>query len=117
MMRLDHVQLAIPAGAEERCREFWAGLLGFAELAKPTGLAGRGGCWFALDGAELHLGVEPDFRPATKAHPAFVAAEIDALAQRLEQAGHPLRWDGAIAGRRRFFTEDPVGNRIEIIGE
>ncbi|TMV82713.1 glyoxalase, partial [Thioclava sp. BHET1] len=44
--RLDHVQLAIPAGAETRCRAFWGDLLGLREIAKPERLRARGGVWF-----------------------------------------------------------------------
>jgi catechol 2,3-dioxygenase-like lactoylglutathione lyase family enzyme len=116
-MRLDHVQLSIPKGAEDQCRPFWTTFLGLAEIAKPAGLAGRGGAWFKGDGAEVHIGVEEGFRPAKKAHPAFVTGDLDGLAERLSEAGHPVRWDYTIVGRKRFFTEDPVGNRIEIIGE
>lgn len=116
-MRLDHVQLAIPEGAEEMCRPFWTDLLGLDEIAKPAGLAGRGGAWFKGPEMELHLGVDPEFRPAKKAHPALVTGRLDALAERLLAAGRPVRWDEAIAGRKRFFTEHPVGNRIELIGD
>ncbi|MEE9428249.1 MAG: VOC family protein [Paracoccaceae bacterium] len=115
-MKLDHLQLAIPAGSETKCREFWIGLLEFAELTKPPALAARGGAWFKKDNTEIHLGVESEFNPAKKAHPAFLVDQLDDLAKRLENAGYPIRWDDDIAGRRRFFTQDPVGNRIEFIG-
>ncbi len=115
-LHLDHIQLAIPAGSEDQCRAFWAGLLGLGELPKPEGLAGRGGLWLQLGTQELHLGVEADFRPAQKAHPGFVVSDITGLAETLTSAGHPVRWDTAIAGRKRFFTQDPVGNRLEFIG-
>lgn len=114
-LRLDHVQLAIPAGAEDACRAFWAGLAGLTEIEKPEALRPRGGVWFAGAGFELHLGVEVDFRPARKAHPAFAVTDLPALAERFGAAGHPIRWDDSIAGRARFFTEDPVGNRIEFL--
>lgn len=112
---LDHVLLAIPAGSEDLCRPFYTDLLGFAEVVRPAGLAARPGAWFATAGAELHIGVDPDFRPAAKAHPALRVSDLDGLAARLAAAGHPVRHDDAIAGRRRLFTEDPVGNRIELI--
>jgi len=112
---IDHVLLAIPAGAEEACRGFYAGLLGLAETEKPAGLAHRAGAWFAGGGVELHVGVDSDFRPARKAHPALRVADLDGLAARLAAGGRPVRWDEDIAGRRRFFSEDPVGNRIEFI--
>jgi catechol 2,3-dioxygenase-like lactoylglutathione lyase family enzyme len=116
MLRLDHVQIAIPAGAEDACRRFYVGVLGMTELAKPPELARRGGLWVRSGEVEIHLGVEADFRPARKAHPGIVVADIDALAARLQAAGHAPAWDEAIPGLRRFFTADPLGNRLEFIG-
>ncbi|MFC7220457.1 VOC family protein [Streptomyces polyrhachis] len=112
---LDHVQLAAPAGSEELLRAFYVGVLGMRELPKPPALAVRGGCWFTAGAAELHLGVEEGFRAARKAHPGLVVAELDALAARLAAAGAPVVWDGSIPGRRRFHSEDPVGNRLEFL--
>lgn|GEM_PF-161747 len=112
---LDHAQLAMPAGREEEARSFYGGLLGLVEEPKPPVLAARGGCWFRGVGAQVHLGVEDDFRPARKAHVALAVLGLDGLADRLEVAGRPVRWDGELAPRRRFFTEDPFGNRIELL--
>lgn len=112
---LDHVQLAIPETAEPRARAFWTGPLGFAEIPKPPALRGRGGLWLRRDGAEVHLGVERPFAPARKAHPCFALPGIDALARSLAAAGTVPRFDGAIAGRRRFFCDDPFGNRLEFV--
>ncbi len=114
-MKIDHIQLAIPAGAESSCRAFWVGILGFKELEKPTMLQSRGGAWFRYDDTEIHLGVEQNFIPAKKAHPALLVTDLDSLADKIALAGHPVRWDEKIANRRRFFTDDPVGNRIEFI--
>ncbi|MCC2651499.1 MAG: glyoxalase [Microvirga sp.] len=115
MLRLDHVQLAIPTGAEDLCRPFYAGLLGMREVTKPTALAGRGGLWLESGSVRIHLGIEEDFRPARKAHPAIAVADLDALARLLSQAGHEPAWDDAIPATRRFYVEDPVGNRIEFM--
>jgi catechol 2,3-dioxygenase-like lactoylglutathione lyase family enzyme len=112
---IDHVLLAIPEGAVATCRPFYTDLLGLAEIEKPAVLAGREGAWFSGPGVELHVGADSDFRPARKAHPALRVRDLDALAARLAAAGSPVRWDYEIAGRRRFFSEDPVGNRIEFI--
>ncbi|MEU8137967.1 VOC family protein [Streptodolium elevatio] len=112
---IDHVQLAIPAGSEGVVRAFYTGPLRMTEVPKPAALAVRGGCWFAAGPVQLHLGVEADFRPARKAHPALVADDLDALAERLAAAGAPVRWSDEIPGVRRFHTEDPVGNRIEVL--
>jgi catechol 2,3-dioxygenase-like lactoylglutathione lyase family enzyme len=111
---LDHVQVAIPAGAEPAAREFYGGLLGMTEVAKPAALAARGGCWFTAGTAVLHLGVEEPFHPAGKAHPAFLVTDLDALFDRL--AGHGYagsRADNELPGIRRFHVLDPFGNRIE----
>ncbi|HEX5115648.1 MAG TPA: glyoxalase [Pseudonocardiaceae bacterium] len=120
---IHHVQVSCPAGAEDRQRAFYAGVLGWPELPKPPLLALRGGCWFQVPGpggpdGELHVGVEADFRPATKAHPAFVV-DVDAVAAALTAAGRPVRWadPAEIPGRRRFHTEDGVGNRLEFLAD
>ena len=102
---LDHVQLAMPVGGEREARRFYSGLLDLDELEKPAPLAGRGGAWFALpDGRQLHLGVEEPFRASRKAHPAFVAADLDRLAGDVEAAGSPVRWDDGLAPRRRSMA-------------
>ncbi|MFL6160622.1 MAG: VOC family protein [Jatrophihabitantaceae bacterium] len=115
LVRYHHVQLAIPPGAEDECRGFWAGLLGMAELAKPAVLAGRGGCWFRGGGVEVHLGVEQEFQPARKAHPGILVSNLRALATRLEEAGAKVQWDPEFPGYDRFYSWDPSGNRVEFM--
>jgi catechol 2,3-dioxygenase-like lactoylglutathione lyase family enzyme len=112
---LDHVQLACPAGSEDALRAFYGGVLGMEELPKPAVLAARGGCWFRAGAVVLHLGVEADFRAARKAHPGLRVADIDAYAARLEAGGARVVWDDALPGHRRFYSEDPVGNRLEFL--
>jgi catechol 2,3-dioxygenase-like lactoylglutathione lyase family enzyme len=112
---IDHVQVAGPPGCEAAARAFYGDLLGLSEVPKPPALAARGGVWFSLGRQELHVGIEPDFRPAMKAHPAFQCRDIDALAARLAGAGAPVDWDGALPGQRRFYTADPFGNRLELV--
>jgi catechol 2,3-dioxygenase-like lactoylglutathione lyase family enzyme len=112
---IDHVQLAMPAGREEEARGFYAGVLGMTEVAKPPVLAKRGGCWFESGGARVHLGVEKDFRPAKKAHPALRCSDYDGLLARLRAAGVTITEDDAVDGVRRCYVEDPFGNRIELI--
>jgi catechol 2,3-dioxygenase-like lactoylglutathione lyase family enzyme len=112
---IHHVQLACPAGSEEALRRFYRDLLGLAEKTKPPVLAARGGCWFAGQGIELHLGVEPDFRPACKAHPGLLWPELDRLAERLSASGYPVQWSDDLPGYRRFYTTDPHGNRLEFL--
>ncbi len=117
-MRLDHVQLAAPPGCEEHARAFYGGLLGLPEVEKPEPMRASGGAWFALGDRQLHIGVEDPFAPATKAHPGLsvAEAELDALAARLEAAGAPVTWDDRLPGVRRFYTADPFGNRLELLG-
>jgi len=111
-MQIDHVQLAAPVGCEAEARAFFGGVLGLEELPKPEPLRARGGVWFALAGGQqLHVGVETDYLPARKAHPAFAVDELDALAERLRD----VTWDDEIPGVRRFYASDPWGNRLEFL--
>lgn len=111
---LDHLQLAIPEGGEDAARGFFAGLLGMTEVPKPGNLS-RAGCWFTGGAVALHIGVDPAFRPATKAHPALLVDDLAGLRRRLEEAGCAIRDDEPVEGHARFFTEDPFGNRIELM--
>ena len=113
---IDHVQLAMPPGEEERARRFYLDLLGMREIPKPAELAKRGGCWFASGSMQLHLGVENDFRPAKKAHPAVRCRDYEELIARLRAAGIEAQEDGNIPGVRRCHVFDPFGNRLELIG-
>lgn len=112
---LHHVQLACPPDTEQALRDFYAGVLGLEEVPKPATLAARGGCWFRGYGIELHLGVEDDFRPARKAHPGMLVRDLDAWAGSLSEAGYPVRFDDGFPGMRRFYSEDPHGNRLEFL--
>jgi len=118
VIELDHVQIAAPAGCEAEARRFFGDLLGLEELEKPEPLRARGGVWFALGGdGQLHVGVEEQFAPARKAHPAFriAADELEELAARLQAAGGRVEWDDSLPGTRRFYTADPWGNRLELL--
>lgn len=114
---LDHVQLAAPGGCEEEARRFFGGLLRLPEIEKPSELRGRGGAWFMLGSQQLHVGVQEPFSPARKAHPALRVApgQLDQMAARLAAVGAPVSWDEALPQYRRFYTEDPWGNRIELL--
>jgi catechol 2,3-dioxygenase-like lactoylglutathione lyase family enzyme len=114
---LDHVQLAAPPNSEAEARNFYGTLLGLPELPKPEGLAEAGGAWFACGRQQLHIGVQDPFLASRKAHPGFAvedARALDVLAERLASAGAPVRWDDRIPDVRRFYTEDPWGNRLEL---
>jgi len=112
---LDHVQLAMPAGEEARARAFYAAVLGLIEEPKPANLATRGGVWFRGGSCRLHLGVEADFRPAKKAHPALLVVGLAALVERCRLAGYPPVVDEPLEGFDRVYVFDPFGNRIELL--
>jgi catechol 2,3-dioxygenase-like lactoylglutathione lyase family enzyme len=115
---IDHVQVAAPAGCEAQARRFYGELLGLTEVEKPPALRARGGVWFACGAEQLHIGVSDRFTPATKAHPALLVRDPEALeqlARTLVAAGCEVRWDEDIPGARRFHVEDPWGNRVELV--
>jgi catechol 2,3-dioxygenase-like lactoylglutathione lyase family enzyme len=113
--RIEHVQLAMPAGGEELARAFYGRLLGIEEVPKPANLAKRGGCWFERGDLKIHLGVEADFRPARKAHLALLVAELEQLQEKLKASGYTLNDDEPLEGYHRVYVDDPFGNRIELM--
>lgn len=115
IIRLDHVQLAMPAGREAEADRFYIGLMGFDTETKPPILAARGGRWYQSGSVRLHLGVEEDFRPAKRAHPALIVHDLDNLATVLIEEGYAVEWDENIPGTRRCYVQDPFGNRLELV--
>lgn len=116
ILSIDHIQIAMPAGEEEKARAFYVNVLGFTEIPKPPELAKRGGAWFQLQNVQLHLGVEADFKPARKAHPAFIVRELDALITKVQEAGYETDTSQpALEGYKRAHIFDPFGNRIELM--
>ena len=115
ILGLDHVQVAAPRGSEAAARRFYGGVLGLEEVPKPASMAVRGGIWFQCGPHQLHVGIEADFRPATKAHPALVVDGLDDLATSLVAAGYEIRQGEELPGRRRLFVDDPFGNRLELV--
>ena len=117
---LHHVQLAAPAGSEQRMREFFVGVLGLTEVDKPADLAARGGAWVRGPGFELHVGIEQDFTPAKKAHPGLLVDDLAGLAELVANAGYEVRHDNPLLAPDggefvRFYATDPVGNRLEFL--
>jgi len=112
---IEHVQLAMPFGGEDRGRRFYAGVLGLSERAKPPHLQARGGLWFEHEGLKVHLGVDPDFRPAQKAHPAFLVEGLNELIRRCRSQGYSVMEAGPVEGYERAYVDDPFGNRIELM--
>jgi catechol 2,3-dioxygenase-like lactoylglutathione lyase family enzyme len=115
LVGLDHVQLAMPRGREDEAEAFYSGVLGLPRVAKPELLAGRGGCWFERAGLRVHLGVEDDFRPARKAHPALAVRDLAAVVAHLRAAGVEVRPGDGVPGMEQAYVDDPFGNRIELV--
>lgn len=113
--RIDHIQLAAPKGCEAAAREFYGSLLGLTEIEKPDSLRARGGCWFQCGDQQIHVGVEADFRPAKKAHPAFAVANLAKLRESLIAHAVKITDDDSLPDARRFFAEDPWGNRLQFL--
>jgi catechol 2,3-dioxygenase-like lactoylglutathione lyase family enzyme len=113
--QIHQIQLAMPHGQEEKARAFYIGVLGFQELAKPSNLAKRGGIWLRANSIEVHLGVEADFRPAKKAHPAFLVENLATLEKSCADAGYAVTRDEPLAGYDRIYVSDPFGNRLEFL--
>lgn len=112
---LHHTQITIPEGGEERARDFYVGILGLVEVQKPPELAKRGGMWARSERLEIHLGIETPFRPATKAHPGIIVKDLDELGTHLEASHCEVRWDDDFPEFRRFYADDPFGNRLEFL--
>jgi catechol 2,3-dioxygenase-like lactoylglutathione lyase family enzyme len=115
ILSLDHVQLAIPVGVEALARSFYTEILGLTEVAKPASMAGRSSIWFAAGPVNLHLGIEEDFHPAKRAHPALVVDDLDEIVDACERAGLPTRPDTCFNNFRRVHIFDPFGNRLELM--
>ena len=116
ILSIDHVQIAMPAGVEDKARAFYIEQLGFTEIPKPPDLARRGGAWFRAGSVQLHLGVEAEFRPARKAHPAFIVDDLDTLIAKVQSAGYDTDTSQPpLDGYKRAHVFDPFGNRIELM--
>ena len=112
--RLNHVQLTIPAGAEDEAREFYGRLLGLEEIPKPAALRERGGLWFQVADVQLHLGVE-EARPRSKRHPAFEVEELERVREFLRARGVEVKDEVSVPGYSRLSFFDPFGNRVELM--
>jgi catechol 2,3-dioxygenase-like lactoylglutathione lyase family enzyme len=111
---IDHVQIAVPEGQEQACRDFYLGILGLREIQHPERGAGRSFLWVRVGSQELHFRPDPDFAPARFAHPGFLVGRAETLAATLTEAGFEVLRDDAVASGR-FHTRDPFGNRLEFI--
>lgn len=115
ILRLEHVQLAMPPQREQDAIAFYEGILGIGHVSKPHRLASRGGCWFESGAVKIHLGVEQEFVPAKKAHPALLVDDLAMLVEALEAKGFAVVNDEPLEGFDRRYVSDPFGNRIELM--
>jgi catechol 2,3-dioxygenase-like lactoylglutathione lyase family enzyme len=117
---LDHAFLTIPDGGEDEARRFYGEIVGLEEMPRPAGLRERGGVWFRAGGQELHLGTDEAHAGTKRPHPGFRVESLTALeelARRVEGAGYDVQWDERIEDRKRFYTRDPFGNRLELLAD
>jgi catechol 2,3-dioxygenase-like lactoylglutathione lyase family enzyme len=112
---IDHIQLAMPAGQEDAARSFYSGLLGIPEAPKPPDLATRGGVWFESNRVKVHLGIDPDFKPARKAHPGLLVHDLGVLVRKLSENGVTVVEAEPLPGYDHVYVADPFGNRIELM--
>jgi catechol 2,3-dioxygenase-like lactoylglutathione lyase family enzyme len=113
--RIDHIQLAAPIDSEETARLFYQGILSLQEIEKPEDLKKNGGVWFSNGHVHIHIGIDKAFVPAKKAHPAFEVSDIEACAYHLREKGVAIKVDDKLPGAKRFYVDDPFGNRLEFL--
>jgi len=115
ILGLDHIQVVAPRSEEAHAKAFYGGVLGLAEIPKPAALVERGGAWYRCGNLQLHLGLEDEFTPQRKGHPAFLVRDLAAMRARLMAAGTPIAEGVQIPGYQRFEARDPSGNRLEFL--
>ncbi|NBI29252.1 VOC family protein [Chengkuizengella marina] len=114
-LHIDHVQLAAPKDSEDQARQFYGNVLGMKEKPKPEKLKIRGGVWFQCGIHQVHIGIQENFQPAKKAHPAIEVKHVIELGEHLKKHGLEVKEDYEIEGVKRFFINDPFGNRLEFL--
>lgn len=113
---IHHAQITVPKGSEDEAREFYSGVLGMKEIAKPSELDGRGGFWLEVGDRQIHIGTEDGVeRIDTKAHIAYLVENIDRWRRILETNNVEIVDGIQIPNYRRFEFRDPFGNRIEFL--
>lgn len=113
--RLDHVQLCVPKGQEEKARNFYCGILGLVEIEKPASLVPNGGFWLQAGDVQIHIGTEPMGTEQSKRHPAFEVVNVGEARAHLLKHGVKLKEEIPFPGVERFSFFDPFGNRVELL--
>jgi catechol 2,3-dioxygenase-like lactoylglutathione lyase family enzyme len=117
IIRLQHAALTVPVEGLERAREFYGGILGLREVARPPELESRPGIWYSFGATELHIQTRPEVMPPGDRHPAFVVDDLDAWHDHLAARGIDVIDQPTIFNRRRFNVRDPFGNLLELMTE
>lgn len=111
--KLDHVDITTPEELEEAVLDWYGSCLGLERIDKPDGTASRGG-WFRIGDQELHV-TQDEHNPPKIAHFGIAVDDFDEAVSRLRSFGCHIEQATTIPGRRRCYTRDPAGNRIEIL--
>ena len=114
VLSLEHVAITSPAELEEEVVDWYRSCLGLDEMDKPEGTRATG-AWFRIGDQQVHVTID-EHNPPKISHFALIVDDFDKFVERLRGAGCHIEQAGHIPGRRRFYTRDPAGNRIEIIG-
>jgi glyoxylase I family protein len=120
---MSHVSVTVTDVA--KAREFYTGLLGFKEIARPN--FDFPGIWYSLGGElQLHIilndqlvrgAAEREKIVARYPHFALWTEDVDAAARRFEGLGLTCRdVISGPTGLRQLFIKDPDGNMIEFLG-
>ncbi len=113
VVRLDHVNITAPGELIEEVVSWYESCLGLKRLEKPEGTR-QEGAWFQAGNEEIHVSLD-EHNPPEKAHFGIVVNDFTGVVDALRGSGCHLEQASTIPGRRRCFTRDPAGNRIEII--
>ena len=113
--KIEHV--AVTVADVRRARAFYEGVLGLREVPRPESFDFPG-AWYRLGNLDLHVIGRDQTDPPSRRHFALWVQDIRATADALKNAGCPVLWEHKYKIRDidRFFTEDPDGNRIEVMG-
>lgn len=112
--RLNHIQICISPGEEDRGREFYCDLLGLKEIEKPERMKKAGGFWVEIADIQIHIGTE-NLNEISIRHPAFEVNDIDAVKQYLIENNIKIIEQQNANDYRRFSFFDYWDNRIELM--
>jgi len=112
--RLNHIQICIPKGEEDKGREFYCGILGLTEIEKPERMKANGGFWVEIADMQIHIGTEEMIGPS-KRHPAFEVESLDEIKSYLISENIKVIEQQNVGEFMRFSFFDYWNNRIELM--